>query len=399
MFPLVPDVFVQDFQIWADGLPKQIESVRVKTGGPDDPGREIHWASFPITFPSGKDVTVRVTYTIYPSGWRPFGGFEYILETGASWKDTIGKAVVKVHLPYSVTKENISLSGKSLLNSSIAPQPPGYVIEDNVIRWEFIDLEPGEQDNIFVDVLEPQRYQNLVNARSRVASEPNSADAQYALAKATSGAVLVLKGVNKNGGGAELAEQVRVAYRRALELSPDREDILVGYVNWLMLSEGYLSLMGGGVCPVEACELLDRALKLYPNNTDLINWDKDVQSLLAEATFQAQVEQTSTAIAEMVQSEDQASTETALAETSKPTITPTVPAETSTPATTSTVPATVTIQVTPQPIGVSAVSNPSQSRVPAVLKLQRGLIAFGLALVFIVVAVLIFRSGGIARRK
>lgn len=181
-----------------------------------------------------------------------------------------------MHLPYPVTKENVSLSGKSLFNASIAPQ----------------------------------RYQNLVNARSRAASEPNSADAQYALAKVTSGAVLILKGVNQNGRGAELAEQVKVAYRRALELAPDREDILVGYINWLMLSEGYLSLMRGGACPVEACKLLDRALKLYSNNTDLINFDKDVQAMQAEATFQAKFAQTSTAIAVNVQATSAASTAT-----------------------------------------------------------------------------------------
>jgi hypothetical protein len=396
MFPLVPDKFVQDFQIWVNGQPEQIETVRIKKGGPnvEDQDREIHWASFPITFPSGKDVSVRVTYTIYPSGWQPFGGFEYILQTGASWNGTIGKAVIKVHLPYAVTKENVSQSGISLLGEPLAPQPPGYIIEDDgatgIIRWEFTDLEPGEQDNIFIDVLEPQRYQDLVDARSQAAKQPDSADAQLALAKASSGAILVLKGVNQNGGGADLAEQVKVAYRRALELAPDREDILVAYVNWLMMGEGYMSLMVHGTCPAEACDLLDRALKLYPNNPDLITMNADVQPLRTQAAVQALYDQTSTAVMENRQATEKASTATARADAAQPTITPTVPAT-----------------MTPRLANMSADSSPSPSPATAIAPAARqkahnpqpGLVITGLTLVVIVVVVLILRSSQLSSRK
>ncbi len=136
-----PDKVVQDFKIWVDGQAKPVQ--RIKAPDLGDPNQESLWASFPITFPAGKDVTVRVTYTLYPSGRGIFGDFEYILQTGASWKDTIGRAVVKVILPYPVTKENVTLSDKSIEGYPIAPQPSGYVIEDNIIRWEFSDLEPG----------------------------------------------------------------------------------------------------------------------------------------------------------------------------------------------------------------------------------------------------------------
>jgi hypothetical protein len=331
---------------------------------------------------------VRVTYTIYPSGWRPFGGFEYILQTGASWNGTIGRAVVKVHLPYPVTNENVSLSGRSIIGMPLAPQPDGYTIEGSAIRWEFTDLEPGPQDNIFVDVLDPQRYQALVDARSRAAAEPGSADAQVALAKASSGAILVLKAVNPNGGGGELAEQVKAAYRRALELAPDREDILVGYIDWLMRSGGYLSLMYGGECPVEACNLLDRALKLYPNNPDLINWDKNVQSMRADATIQAQYQQTLTAEAETQIATSQPSTPTAMAETYTPTITP---ADTSTPT------ARPSATVTPLPTSVSAADEPPDSRAPESQSTQIVLVVLGL--VIMIAAGLLFRSGVLARRK
>ena len=165
-----------------DGLPTETRQV----AAPDlsIPEQESTWAKFPMVFPAGQDVVVHVNYTIYPGGRRPFGDFEYILQTGAGWKDTIGEAAITINLPDTVTSETVSLEGTDILGYPLAPQPEGYKVENNTITWHFTDLEPGVEDNIFIDVLEPGRYRRLVQARGQAQNAPDSTEAQLQLARA-----------------------------------------------------------------------------------------------------------------------------------------------------------------------------------------------------------------------
>jgi hypothetical protein len=326
----MPDNVVQDFQVWVDGMPIATEQVQA----PDlsDPTQESAWARFPMSFPAGQQVVVRVNYTLYPSGRRPFGGFEYILQTGAGWKDTIGKAVINVYLPDTVTAENVSLSGNSIEGLPIAPQPAGYSIENNVIRWELTDLEPTEQDNIFVDVLEPTRYRELVQARSLADDHPDSADAQLALAEASKNALMIVKTVGQHGGGAALAEQANAAYRRALELAPQRAETYVDFSQWLMSSGGMILLMRDATCLPELCDLVERGLKLFPENTELNDLDEMIHNLQSEAApyaTQAALDQSATAESASQQATRQALSATASAAAQQPTAAPATP----TPAT------------------------------------------------------------------
>lgn len=314
MLPYWPDNIVSDFKVWVDGYPTAFEQVQAPDVG--DPNQQSTWARFAMRFPAGQDVTVRVNYTLYPSGRRPFGGFEYILQTGAGWKDTIGKAVINVTLPDTVTPENVSLSGKSIEGLPIAPQPEGYTIENNVIHWELTDLEPGEQDNVYVDVLEPERYRELVRARAEAAQQPNSADAQVALARASINAVMVVKSVGQHGGGRELGEQINAAYRKALELDP-RADIYLKYIQWLMRNGGGQSLFMIGVCPEELCAVVAQALQAYPDNAELIEIDAQIKQAQAEnAPYATQyaIDRTATADASARQAAEQAQSGTATAE-------------------------------------------------------------------------------------
>lgn len=337
MLPYWPDNIVNDFKVWIDGEPAAFEQVQAPDVG--NPEQQSTWARFAMRFPAGQDVTVRVNYTLYPSGRRPFGGFEYILQTGAGWKDTIGKAVINVTLPDTVTPENVSLAGKSIEGLPIAPQPEGYSIENNVIHWELTDLEPGEQDNIYVDVLEPERYRELVRARAQAESAPNSADAQAALARASINAVMVVKSVGQHGGGRELGEQINAAYRKALELD-ERADIYLEYIQWLKRSSGG-SLFTIGVCPEELCAVVARALQAYPDNAELIAIDAEIKNLQAQnAPYATQyaLDRTATAGAAASQAAQQALSQTATAAALLPTAAPATavpslaPAATQTPA-------------------------------------------------------------------
>lgn len=275
-----PENILQDFKLWINDDPASFEQVNAPDVG--DPKSESAWARFPITFPTGTDVVVRVNYTIYPSGRRPFGGFEYILQTGAGWYGTIGKATITVTIPDPVTAINVSLSGRSMEGLPIAPQPAGFEINRNTIRWEMTDFEPTEKDNIYVDVLEPGRYHDLVKARVKAASSPYSVDVQLALAAAIEKSILIGKTITQHGGGKDLAAQSNDCYRRALELSPNRADIYISYANWLMRSGGVWELFRGGPCNPELCDLVASGLEKFPNNPQLLEINSGIQSMLAE---------------------------------------------------------------------------------------------------------------------
>jgi hypothetical protein len=242
-------------------------------------------------------VIVRVSYTFYPTGRGPFGGFEYILQTGAVWKGTIGQAIITITLPYTITPENVSLSGRSIEGLPLQPQPEGYVIEDNVIRWQFTDLEPTAEDNIFLDVLEPERWRELLEARDQAQNAPNSPDAQIALARATRGALVILKRVNQHGGGWALAEQANAAYRRAIELAPNRVKLVREYAGWLMSIHGWGLWVGGVECYPELCELLEQGLQDFPGDPELTKLYEGIQASIEEnAPYATQRAVTQTAV-------------------------------------------------------------------------------------------------------
>ncbi|HLY28632.1 MAG TPA: hypothetical protein VKQ72_19955 [Aggregatilineales bacterium] len=135
----------------------------------------VPWATWPVTFPVGKDVLVRVTYTLFPvAETRPVGDFTYILQTGAGWNDTIGEGTVTFKLPYQV----------SFVNAAVESWQNGYQVNGDQISWHFTDLKPTKLNNITICVVEPDRWNAWLDARQAVAQSPDSAAAwfQYALA-------------------------------------------------------------------------------------------------------------------------------------------------------------------------------------------------------------------------
>lgn len=293
MLPYFPDNTIQDFKLWVDGLPTETQTVMAPDVG--DPSQSSAWAKFPLAFPAGQDVIVRVNYTLYPSGRRPFGSFEYILQTGAGWKDAIGAAEIAVYLPDTITAENLSLQGSSVEGLPLQPNPAGYEIENNVIRWSFTELEPTALDNIFVDVLEPERYRQLVRARAALQNAPDSAQAQLELARAARGALQVVKTVGQHGGGMALAAELDAAYRRAIELAPERAELYGEYARWLMTTAGWRGLIVDGTCLPDLCDLVARGLEKFPNDPELNSLNDEIRMLQEEAALNATQQALSTA--------------------------------------------------------------------------------------------------------
>jgi hypothetical protein len=97
------------------------------------PNGNIPWVEFNVTFPAGQDVSIRVAYDLKGSGYYPFTAFNYILETGAGWKDTIGSADVILRLPFEASPHNVIMN----LQIGWAETPPGSVFQGKEVRWRF----------------------------------------------------------------------------------------------------------------------------------------------------------------------------------------------------------------------------------------------------------------------
>jgi hypothetical protein len=275
--PLSPPAVIEDFAAWVDGVPAQLG--RVEAPGITPWGDYlIHWATWPVRFPVGQDVIIQVSYTLHPTGYRPFGTFEYVLETGAGWQGTIGEVTVTIRLPYPVTPENTALDSTS---EYCVPRPDGFQVQGNEVVWHFTDLEPTSDDKVRLNVLEPDRWHALVAAREAIAAAPDSAEAQLQLARAARGAVSIKHGVNPLGGGERLAQAASDAYARALELDPQQNETYGEYAEWLLwTSNRYLS--ENGTYPDVLYDAVARGLEQSPGDERLL----EIQEIIARQAAQ-----------------------------------------------------------------------------------------------------------------
>lgn len=137
---------------------------------------DVQWAAFEVTFPVQRDVTFQVKYEmlnpyrIPDGGYENFTGIAYVLETGAGWYGNILSAEITLRLPYQI--EEIALYYAK----------PGYVISGRELHWTLKDFEPTRDDNLDVRVVEAERWQEIVDLRSKVRQHPNNADSWDELA-------------------------------------------------------------------------------------------------------------------------------------------------------------------------------------------------------------------------
>lgn len=84
----------------------------------------------------------KIAFVASPSDAK-YHRFEYILTTGATWKDTIGEAEIIIRL-HDINDKDVTW---------ISPQ--GYVFKDNIVSWHFISLEPTENIELGFLTLHP----------------------------------------------------------------------------------------------------------------------------------------------------------------------------------------------------------------------------------------------------
>lgn len=155
---------VKKFKAYVNGKPVKVEKKEISEEGDNQTYRI--WYTHKVSFKAGETKVVKNTflspYSGVPVGTLPgtnesfvINYFEYILETGNTWKGKIGKV-----------KINVKVTGDLTLNDLIAPaddwegrykkgdyaiSPPGFkILEPDKIYWEFRNLEPTKKNNILI---------------------------------------------------------------------------------------------------------------------------------------------------------------------------------------------------------------------------------------------------------
>jgi tetratricopeptide (TPR) repeat protein len=229
----------------------------------------VPWAEFDVTFPSGQDLPIRVTYDLQGSGYYPYTAFYYILESGAGWKDTIGSADVILRLPYEANPQNVVLN----LEIGWATTASGGAFDGNEVRWHFDNFEPGQNQpvqNMEFALVAPSAWQAVLTARANTEQHPNDGEAWGMLGKAYKQIFFMNKGYREDEGGQELYQASVEAYEKCLSLKPNDAQWHAGFADLLAQHAMWDSSpwTGGGPSSetYRALNEMRTALELAPND-------------------------------------------------------------------------------------------------------------------------------------
>ena len=154
---------IQNFQVSVDGIPVDFTVNELPNPqGEDKP--PLPWASFPVTFPAGKEVLIQVRYVFFPQPTAVDGvgmTLYYVFQTGAGWAGPIGKAELEVNMPYPASEE------------TIGAMPDGGQVEGQQVQWTWENLEPGPQDDFSILLLRPERWEWLQAAQTNIRNYPD----------------------------------------------------------------------------------------------------------------------------------------------------------------------------------------------------------------------------------
>ncbi len=262
---------VQNFAVQIDGMPRATTVISVTNPqGSDAP--PVEWVAFDVAFPVDQDVIVDITYTITPTDLMPYGRFAYVLQTGAGWRDTIGSAEVIVRLPYEARFE------------TVREPTAGAILAGNEVRWNFTNLEPTEQNDIFVSLLAPSVWQSIADAQKAVNTNPNQVAPLIQLANAYEAAVSYHGSyAQPNDPFIQLSE---APYKHALQIEPRSADLYGGYAQLLWSHLGYQALPDPNLNepPIQRLlTVISTALALDPNQKQANDILTEMQSMTTAA--------------------------------------------------------------------------------------------------------------------
>ncbi len=209
---------IADLRARVDG--RTVAAQRVTTPNPstwDQNAPPIAWAAFEAVFPPGQDVVIQVDYTAEATGDQDgsFIIFNYILETGAGWKDAIGQADIIVRLPYPANAQNTP--DASAVYGGARPAP---ALAGNELRWQYTNLEPSRESNLLFTLVKPEIWTRVLAERDNTTRSPNDGEAWGRLGKACKEAIRVRRGARRDAGGRTLFNEALNAYTQAVRLKP-----------------------------------------------------------------------------------------------------------------------------------------------------------------------------------
>ena len=204
---------IDDFQVYADNIMLDTDPLQM----PGEYGDTIQWVHFEVDFPPGEVVELEVYYTLDGSGEYPFVTYYYLLETGAGWNDTIGSGDIVVNLPYPASDMTVFIDSQ-----------PGWggttdsaILEENLVRWHFENLEPTNQNNISIAMVWPSAWHKVELERQKVTANPNDGEAWGRLGKIYKELGKQRRTFREDPGGETLFQLSLEAYENALELLPE----------------------------------------------------------------------------------------------------------------------------------------------------------------------------------
>lgn len=277
---------IREFRAVVNGTEKPINTIyqRLHAETSTDPLETdvACWVYFPTSFPAGKNVTIEVSYKVSASaqfqGPFPYLGYGYILRTGSGWKDTIGSADVTVHLPYSITSENV-----------YGYRPDEGTIQGNKIVWHFENFEPDNTWDIDIGMLKPTLWKAIQAELMNTRDNPQDGEAWGRLGKAYKEAVILDKGVRNDAAGAKMYQASVEAYQRALDLKPEDADWHAGYAELLCTKAYWTFDIPNRERFFPCIEELKKALDLNPEQTkakgllaDIWVWNKSEEDPLVD---------------------------------------------------------------------------------------------------------------------
>lgn len=216
-------------------------------------------------------MVIEVTYTLQAEGYLPYATFNYILETGAGWKDAIGAADFILRMPYETNEMNVQTAPDFYPSST-----PNGQFAGNEVRWHFENLEPTHDENaIFqASVVAPHLWQAMLDARQNAAANPNDGDAWGALGRAYK--PMFTEGLHHSIRSDKTAREIFAlaveAYEKAIALSPKTSKWYSGYAELLLPdSDVCFSVFEDQsylypAISLRTAQLLNTALSLDPEN-------------------------------------------------------------------------------------------------------------------------------------
>lgn len=148
---------ITNITILADGKKQEFEVVKSDLDG----GVKNLELIFNLIFDSQKTTVISVNYNDLGvvEGYNDEYIFNYILNSGAGWKNFIQKGEIIFNLPYSETNPNIIKLLGGLKNQTL--------INNNQVVINFSDLEPKEEDDVSISLYNPKDWNKYTALRAK----------------------------------------------------------------------------------------------------------------------------------------------------------------------------------------------------------------------------------------